>query len=601
MAPLQVLAPPMDEPLSQAFARWRTSRNPRLLAEVFDRTSAELLRIAIHLVGEPGTAEDLVQATFLTAIERAASFDESRRLEPWLAGILENHAHDLARSAARTPDPQRLEQRLERTPLDEALARELSAEVAAALDRLPEPYRRTLLLRVRHGLAPADIAHVLGESPGAVRVRLHRALELLRKQLPAGIALGALFALEPARGKSAVKGAVLAAGTGGVLAMKKVLVGAAALALLLLAWWKWPALAPEVVAEKRDSAPAQIALERSGGQKPEELLSATAASSARREADPASVQPVFHFRGQVVDGESGAPLAQAKVELHPPRRLRFSEIRQRYHELLDRDWRPDWAPWAGWPLVYGPLSAAQRTDHEPMTVSAPPEAGAHALACVVTEPNGLFDFVENDSQGFLVCRCAGFADRLLPVRRSVTRSMYRDGKVQEETFTAESVLVRMFREYEIHGQLIDEQGERVLAQVGLRFDGYSISNDVKPAPIDDDKFKLGHWTARTDADGTFRLTVAAPCVGVEGNDVRWSICRTGMHPIRHERCAFDNVFTREKAAQESFVVVRRSPAQSGAAGARPRDEGANREHLADLSRQGEWISEPSRQLLCSQR
>src|ERR1051325_4484976 len=112
----------MDEALSLIFARWRASGDPKLLAQVFDRAAPELLRVAIHLVGEPGAAEDLVQATFVTAIERAQVFDATRKLEAWAGGILANHARDLQRDAARAPDPQRFEERLERSALDEALA-----------------------------------------------------------------------------------------------------------------------------------------------------------------------------------------------------------------------------------------------------------------------------------------------------------------------------------------------------------------------------------------------------------------------------------------------------------------------------------------------
>ena len=188
---------------SALFVRYRERGDAKALAEVFDRVSPELLRLAIHLAGEVGAAEDLVQATFVTAIERSRDFDPSRVIEPWLAGILTNHARMLRREASRKPDLGRLHERLAETPLDVALERELSGEIAAALDQLPEPYRRALILRVRHGLSSADIAHVLDESPGAMRVRIHRGIELLKKLIPGGLALSLIAFLEPARGMSA--------------------------------------------------------------------------------------------------------------------------------------------------------------------------------------------------------------------------------------------------------------------------------------------------------------------------------------------------------------------------------------------------------------
>ena len=61
------------------------------------------------------------------------------------------------------------------------------------LARLPASQRRLLLLRVVAGLSAEDTGHVLGMSPGAVRVAQHRALIRLR----------ALAAREPAGPRSA--------------------------------------------------------------------------------------------------------------------------------------------------------------------------------------------------------------------------------------------------------------------------------------------------------------------------------------------------------------------------------------------------------------
>ena len=71
--------------------------NPRLISDGCNVAESgaprpRLLRMALHLGRDPGDAEDLVQATFLTAIEKAATYDASRPLLPWLTGILIRHA-----------------------------------------------------------------------------------------------------------------------------------------------------------------------------------------------------------------------------------------------------------------------------------------------------------------------------------------------------------------------------------------------------------------------------------------------------------------------------------------------------------------------------
>jgi DNA-directed RNA polymerase specialized sigma24 family protein len=105
----------MEDGPESLFERFRRSGDTGALGRVFDETAPRLLQLAVHFVGDLGAAEDLVQATFVTAIERASTFDASRPLESWLAGILANHARDLRRDAQREIPPSALVERIEAT------------------------------------------------------------------------------------------------------------------------------------------------------------------------------------------------------------------------------------------------------------------------------------------------------------------------------------------------------------------------------------------------------------------------------------------------------------------------------------------------------
>ncbi|MGB3967310.1 MAG: sigma factor, partial [Planctomycetota bacterium] len=83
------------------FRRYRETGDPRLLGRVFDRTAPELLRVALHLTRDRHRAEDALQTTFLTAIEKAQLYDPRRPLLPWLLTILANHARELHRRDRR--------------------------------------------------------------------------------------------------------------------------------------------------------------------------------------------------------------------------------------------------------------------------------------------------------------------------------------------------------------------------------------------------------------------------------------------------------------------------------------------------------------------
>lgn len=197
-----------DRRLDRLFLRYRSRGDVRALGEVFDASSEELLRVAMNLVRDPAEADDLLQATFLTALERAERWDASRRLMPWLIGILVHHAHDLRRERGRVVDPERLEERESESPVDEAERTEAGEALRRAIAGLPATYREVLQPFVERGQRAAEIAAHLGRPPGTVRMQIHRGLDLLRKALPSGIALGAL-GITAGRGVAAVREVVM--------------------------------------------------------------------------------------------------------------------------------------------------------------------------------------------------------------------------------------------------------------------------------------------------------------------------------------------------------------------------------------------------------
>ena len=194
------------------FLRFREDGDSEALARVFDALAPELLLLAHHLIRDASQAEDLVQATFVAAIEDAARFDSQRRLRPWLAGILANRAKDLARRE-RVRRPKSLDEASHvadpSDPSDRLASIEAIERIGAALEQLPDSYRRVLVLRLVHGLTPIEIAHSLGEPPGTVRMRQKRGLERLRAALPREMAIGALVFVQPDRSLAAVREAVL--------------------------------------------------------------------------------------------------------------------------------------------------------------------------------------------------------------------------------------------------------------------------------------------------------------------------------------------------------------------------------------------------------
>ncbi|MCR9247496.1 MAG: sigma-70 family RNA polymerase sigma factor [bacterium] len=177
------------------FERYRRRRDAGSLARLFDRTAPALMRLALHLCRDRHAAEDVVQQTFLTAIERADRWDRDRGLFPWLVGILTNRARLHQRAERREPDADRLSGRRSETPADAAASRELEAAVEEAITELGDTYRPVLHLHLFHGLNAKEIGAALGRPAGSVRTQLVRALERLRRALPVGLGGATALAL----------------------------------------------------------------------------------------------------------------------------------------------------------------------------------------------------------------------------------------------------------------------------------------------------------------------------------------------------------------------------------------------------------------------
>ncbi|MHC5063313.1 MAG: sigma-70 family RNA polymerase sigma factor, partial [Planctomycetota bacterium] len=237
-------------PEDLSFRRFKKWGDPVELAKVYDLTADRLLRAALHMSPSMAAAEDILQATFLAAMEAAPGFDESRPLMPWLMGILNKQAKLARWRDRREPDQSRLRViRGPEGPEDSAREKELLAALERAIEELPEVYRPVVVLRLRHGLDAGEIAHALGRPPGTVRSQLSRATELVRKLLPTGLTGAIALFASPSRGLAAVREVVLAqvpaapliaAGAGatwtlGGLAMKRVILASALVVIGLAA------------------------------------------------------------------------------------------------------------------------------------------------------------------------------------------------------------------------------------------------------------------------------------------------------------------------------------------------------------------------------
>jgi RNA polymerase sigma-70 factor (ECF subfamily) len=173
---------------------------------VVERHHAAMLRLARVYARNPATAEEVVQDAWVAVIEGIARFEGRSSLKTWMLAIVANKARrrgvrdgfvllldDLAGGPEDGVDPARFDERGHwrdppgawETLTPEVLAgdRELLAQIAAALDRLPAAQRAVVLLRDVEGVDAASACNILGISETNHRVLLHRARTRLRAAL----------------------------------------------------------------------------------------------------------------------------------------------------------------------------------------------------------------------------------------------------------------------------------------------------------------------------------------------------------------------------------------------------------------------------------
>ena len=128
-------------------------------------------------------AEDLadVYQDTLVHLHRARhTYDPTRAFEPWLFAIARNAAADHGRRRRR--------RRAWETAVDDLPEVAMEGEafepaLAEALRALPQPQREAFTMLTLEGLAEGDAAARAGVSPGALKVRAHRAYKALRALL----------------------------------------------------------------------------------------------------------------------------------------------------------------------------------------------------------------------------------------------------------------------------------------------------------------------------------------------------------------------------------------------------------------------------------
>lgn len=135
----------------------------------------------LRIVRDPATAEDLTIETFWRIHQTHDRFQPSRGFEGWARQIATRAAFDYLRTAR--PEIELPAELSAPVAADAAVSAEIRQRTAQAFGRLPPKLRIAAILAVIEEQPHKEVAAALGISVAAVKLRVFRALRLLRKDL----------------------------------------------------------------------------------------------------------------------------------------------------------------------------------------------------------------------------------------------------------------------------------------------------------------------------------------------------------------------------------------------------------------------------------
>lgn len=161
--------------------------------QLYTLLAPRILAYLRSLIGDRAAAEDLLQHTFLKVHEARSAYVRGANPIPWIYTIAHRTCLDELRKRKRSRVRLTVDGTLPSPPraditgtAEEAQATPESPRAGAAmaaLQHLPEKQRQALILTKVHGRSHAEAAQIAGSTPGAIKLRAHRAYVTLRQLL----------------------------------------------------------------------------------------------------------------------------------------------------------------------------------------------------------------------------------------------------------------------------------------------------------------------------------------------------------------------------------------------------------------------------------
>jgi RNA polymerase sigma-70 factor (sigma-E family) len=156
-----------------------------LVEVLFRRHYAELLRLAVVMLGNREAAEDAVQEAFVALHRHWRSLRDPEAAEAYLRSAVLNRCRSWVRRqvSQRAPRPLMLVPEHEKSAEDTTVGRDEVGSLVAAMRTLARRQREVLACRFVLELSVAETAQLLDMSTGSVKAHTHRGLQALQQRI----------------------------------------------------------------------------------------------------------------------------------------------------------------------------------------------------------------------------------------------------------------------------------------------------------------------------------------------------------------------------------------------------------------------------------
>jgi RNA polymerase sigma-70 factor, ECF subfamily len=156
------------------------------MVTLYDRYSKVVYSVALRVLRDPASAEDILQEVFMQIWRNPASFIATRgSLGGWLAVVSRNRSIDALRRKRPTESVDDMALASNYNLANEAERNNMMEKARGVIHKLPVEQRKTLEMAFFDGLTHSEIAEMTGDPLGTVKTRIRSALTTLRRAFTA--------------------------------------------------------------------------------------------------------------------------------------------------------------------------------------------------------------------------------------------------------------------------------------------------------------------------------------------------------------------------------------------------------------------------------